>query len=219
VTGSAETLLEAPPTDAAAVFGPNLPRAVAYAELLATVAIERGLLGPREAGRLWTRHLLNATALVDLIPTGATVFDLGSGAGLPGIPLALARPDLCMTLVEPMARRADFLHECAEILGLDVAVVRARAEDASGAPDIVTARALAPLTKLLTMTEPLLGHGGTLLALKGRAAHTEVISAAPTMARLGVVSDVHAIMTGHEQTFVVEVTFPAGGANPRRVEE
>ncbi len=135
-----------------------------------------GVIGPREADRIWDRHILNSLALADLIPVGATVVDVGSGAGLPGIPLAIARPDLSVTLLEPLLRRTTFLEPVVRELGLGdrVRVVRARAEDHHEQYDVVTARALAPLDRLIRWCRPLLKDGGTLLALKGRSAEDEI---------------------------------------------
>jgi 16S rRNA (guanine527-N7)-methyltransferase len=175
---------------AARLFGTALPAAVAYADLLATDGVIRGLIGPREAPRIWERHLLNCAAVGDLIPPGAGVVDVGSGAGLPGIPLALARPDLTVVLVEPMARRTAFLTEAVTMLGLAprVTVVRGRAEEVAGvlAPaDIVTARALAPLDRLARWCLPLVAPGGRLLALKGDNAEDEVAAHRDAVARMG----------------------------------
>jgi 16S rRNA (guanine527-N7)-methyltransferase len=173
------------PPEAAAVFGPALDRAVDYARLLASDGTVRGLIGPREVPRLWDRHLLNSAAIAPLVPAGARVVDVGSGAGLPGIPLALARPDLTVTLLEPLARRVAFLAECVERLGLrQVTVVRGRAEEGPvrrelGGADTVTARALAPLDKLARWCLPLLRPGGRLLAMKGSTAADELAAAGP----------------------------------------
>jgi 16S rRNA (guanine527-N7)-methyltransferase len=173
------------PDGAAAVFGPALDRAVAYARLLATDGTVRGLIGPREVPRLWDRHLLNSAAIAALVPAGARVVDVGSGAGLPGIPLALVRPDLTITLLEPLARRVTFLDECVDRLGLStVTVVRGRAEEGPvrrslGGADVVTARAVAPLEKLAGWCLPLLRPGGLLLAMKGSTAAEELAAAGP----------------------------------------
>lgn len=162
------------------MFGPNLAQAGRYAELLRTEAVRRGLIGPREQDRLWSRHLLNCAALGELIEPSTAVIDVGSGAGLPGVPLALARPDLVITLLEPMARRVAFLQELIDELGLqNVEVVRGRAEDAgvrnSMPPrDVVTARAVAPLDRLARWCLPLLRPGGALLAIKGESAPAEL---------------------------------------------
>jgi 16S rRNA (guanine527-N7)-methyltransferase len=173
------------PPEAAAVFGPAVDRAAEYARLLATDGTVRGLIGPREIPRLWDRHLLNSAAIASLVPAGARVVDVGSGAGLPGIPLALARPDLTVTLLEPLARRVAFLTECVERLRLDtVTVIRGRAEEGPvrrelGGADVVTARAVAPLDKLAGWCLPLLRPGGQLLALKGSSAAEELAAAGP----------------------------------------
>lgn len=158
-----------------------------FADLLAGPGVERGLIGPREVPRLWERHLLNCAVVADpaegLVPEGALTGDIGSGAGLPGLVWAIARPDLRIVLVEPLLRRSTFLEEAVQTLGLSdrVLVWRGRAEDApSTLPpmDVVTARAVAPLSRLLGWTIPLLRSGGHLVALKGGSAETEVTEAA-----------------------------------------
>lgn len=179
-----------PPPAAAAVFGERLDLARRYAGHLAGSGVERGLLGPREAARVWDRHILNCAVVADLLPDGARVVDVGSGAGLPGIPLALARPDLSVVLVEPLARRVDWLCQVVEDLGLAVQVTRGRAEESGvrarweGA-DVVTARAVAPLARLAGWALPLLRPGGTLLALKGATAAEEAGRDAVAVRRLG----------------------------------
>jgi 16S rRNA (guanine527-N7)-methyltransferase len=174
---------------AEALFGDRLDLAAEYAGLLATDGVIRGLIGPREAPRLWDRHLLNCAAVVELIPYGASVVDVGSGAGLPGIVLAVARPDLSVTLIEPLARRVSFLDEAVTALGLDesVTVVRARAEESRERPlaDVVTARAVAPLDRLGGWCLPLAAIGGRLLALKGASAADEVAEHREALTRLG----------------------------------
>src|SRR5918993_2701250 len=175
------------PAAAGQVFGAGLAGAVAYAELLATDGTVRGLIGPREVPRLWDRHLLNSAVIGELVPTGARVVDVGSGAGLPGIPLALARPDIEVVLLEPLARRAVFLTECVRRLALPkVAVVRGRAEEGDvrrrlGGADVVTARAVAPLERLAGWCLPLLRPGGRLLALKGESAAEELAGTGPAL--------------------------------------
>jgi len=157
-----------------------------YVELLATAGVERGLIGPREAPRLWERHILNCLAVAAAIPHNVRVVDLGSGAGLPGLVLAIGRPDLSLTLVEPLERRTIFLTEVVDELGLDrVQVVRGRAEELHGHQlfDIVTARALAPLSRLLGWAMPLVAPGGELLAMKGRSAAEEVLAASEALRR------------------------------------
>jgi 16S rRNA (guanine527-N7)-methyltransferase len=181
--------MTAPPGGADAVFGSAFPRAVRYAELLAGPGVERGLLGPAEAGRIWDRHLLNCAAIAGLVPAGGWVIDVGSGAGLPGIVLALLRPDTRFTLVESLGRRVAFLSECVAELGLaNVAVRRARAEELAGelAADMVTARAVAPLEKLAGLCAALARPGGTVVAVKGSGAEAELARAAPALARLGI---------------------------------
>ena len=173
-TGVAHVAPPAPDV-ATEVFGDRLPLAVRYADLLASWGVERGLIGPREPERLWERHLLNSAALAGSVPDEAVVLDVGSGAGLPGIPVALARPRAHVTLVEPMQRRATFLRDVVAALELDVSVRAERAEDVSRASaDVVVVRAVAPLVRLLPLVLPLLRPTGTLLALKGRSAEVEV---------------------------------------------
>ncbi|WP_143466048.1 16S rRNA (guanine(527)-N(7))-methyltransferase RsmG [Kribbella sp. ALI-6-A] len=158
-----------------------------YAELLATEGTLRGLIGPREVPRLWDRHLLNCAVLERLVPEEATVADIGTGAGLPGIVLALVRPDLQVSLVEPLLRRTTFLEEAVEKLGLDNAeVVRGRAEDLRGTTyDVVTSRAVAPLGKLAGWCLPLLDEGGLMLAMKGESAEDELAGAEGELEALG----------------------------------
>ncbi|MEU4885621.1 16S rRNA (guanine(527)-N(7))-methyltransferase RsmG [Streptomyces xinghaiensis] len=184
---------ELPPAPPAAqtVFGERLPEAVRYAELLADAGVRRGLIGPREVPRLWGRHLLNCAVLSEAVPEGVTVCDVGSGAGLPGIPLALVRPDLRITLLEPLLRRTTFLQEVVELLGLDdVTVVRGRAEEVLGSlppVHVVTARAVAPLDRLAGWGVPLLRPYGEMLALKGDTAEEELKGARAALSKLGVV--------------------------------
>jgi 16S rRNA (guanine527-N7)-methyltransferase len=176
------------PEVARGVFGSRLPVAEAYAALLADAGVVRGLIGPREAPRLWERHLLNCAVLAELIPDGADVADIGSGAGLPGLVLAVVRPDLRLTLVEPLLRRTTFLEEAVDRLGLDnVQVVRARAEELHGKREfsVVTSRAVAPLDRLLDWSMPLVRQGGCLLAMKGSSAAEEIGSASTHLRRHG----------------------------------
>ena len=171
------------------VFSPaRLPLAERYAALLATDGVVRGLIGPREAPRLWERHLLNCAVLGELLPTEASVCDIGSGAGLPGLVLAVARPDLRLTLVEPLLRRTTFLDEVVDQLQLsNVEVVRARADALHGRRrfDVVTSRAVAPLERLLGWSMPLVAPEGALVAMKGSSVHEEITQAAPVLQRLG----------------------------------
>lgn len=144
----------------------------AYAEFLATAGIERGLVGPREGERIWDRHIFNCLPVTSLIPEGSSLFDIGSGAGLPGIVIALARPDLKVTLIEPLERRVEFLNEAVD--GLEIEVIRGRAQDVKSTAHYVTARAVAPLEKLKKMSWHLVKTNGALLAMKGEAAASEM---------------------------------------------
>lgn len=163
----------------------RLSLAARYTELLATEGVVRGLIGPREAPRLWDRHILNSAVLAEAIPASASVCDIGTGAGLPGLVVAIARPDLRVTLVEPLLRRTTFLDEVVAELGLEhVRVVRGRAEDLHGVEtfDVVTSRAVAPLERLLGWSMPLVSPTGALVAMKGRSVHDEIESAADFLA-------------------------------------
>lgn len=171
------------------LFGDRLALAERYVAHLASSGIVRGLIGPREVPRLWSRHVLNCAVVEELLPQGARVADVGSGAGLPGLCLALARPDLRLTLIEPLERRVQWLDEVVADLGLtNVRVLRARAEQAKdevGEVDVVTARAVSALVGLLDITLPLLRGTGELLALKGRSAAQEIDKAQKKLARHG----------------------------------
>jgi 16S rRNA (guanine527-N7)-methyltransferase len=189
------------PTLAGRAFSSDrLALAERYVELLATDGVERGLIGPREAPRLWDRHVLNCLALATAVPDAASLADLGSGAGLPGLVLAIGRPDLAVTLVEPLQRRVTFLQEVVGELGLDdrVRVVRGRAEELHGRErfDVVTARALAPLGRLLGWAMPLVAARGELLAMKGRSAAEEIAAAAPQLRRLRCAPPEVVLLTG-----------------------
>jgi len=184
--------LPAPPEVAHEIFGPRLDLAMRYGERLAGDGVVRGVIGPREVPRLWERHLLNCAVLTDLVPDGARVVDVGSGAGLPGVAMACRRPDLRIDLVESLARRVAFLTEVVTGLGLAeaVRVIHGRAEDRAvrsvvGDATWVTARAVAPLDRLVTWCVPLLRPGGTLLAMKGAQAEAEVEAFRPTLRRRG----------------------------------
>lgn len=158
----------------------------AFAELLATDGVVRGLIGPREVPRLWERHLLNCAVIEQVIPEGATVADVGSGAGLPGLVLAIVRPELSVTLIEPLLRRTTFLSEVVEKLApTNVEVLRARAEEVSGTFDVVVSRAVAPLPKLAGWCLPLCRTGGLMVAMKGSSAEDELDAAKPVLDRLG----------------------------------
>lgn len=145
----------------------------AFAQFLTTAGIERGLIGPREGERIWERHIFNCLPVTQLLPQNASLFDIGSGAGLPGIVIALARPDLKVTLIEPLERRVEFLKEATEGLGIDV--MRGRAQDVKKSADYVTARAVAPLEKLKKISWHMVKTGGALLAMKGESAATEMV--------------------------------------------
>lgn len=171
----------AAPESARHLFGDSLPGAVRYAELLAGDGVAHGHIGPREVPQLWRRHLENCALVTDVVPADAVVLDVGSGAGLPGIPMALRRADLQLVLIEPKQRRCDFLHRCVTELGLAsrVTVVRGRADDAEvrsawAEQQWVTARAVAPLDRLVGWCLPLLAPRGRLLALKGASAAEEI---------------------------------------------
>jgi 16S rRNA (guanine527-N7)-methyltransferase len=185
--------MAAAPEAAAAVFGAGVEAAERYAEFLVTAGVERGLIGPREADRIWDRHILNSAAISELIDDGVRVADVGSGAGLPGIPLAIARPDLTVVLVEPLLRRATFLSEVVAMLGLtSVTVVRGRAEERAVLQehhdfDVVTSRAVAPLDKLTKWSLPLLRPDGVMAALKGDRAEAELDEHQQAMTSLGAV--------------------------------
>ncbi|HEU4361807.1 MAG TPA: 16S rRNA (guanine(527)-N(7))-methyltransferase RsmG [Mycobacterium sp.] len=189
-----------PPEVAGRVFGERLALARRYAEALAGAGVQRGLLGPRETDRLWERHLVNSAAIGELLTEGEKILDLGSGAGLPGVPLAIARPDLRVVLVEPLLRRSEFLREVVAGLGLDVEVVRGRAEepavrDAFGGRDAVVSRAVASLDKLTRWSLPLLRPGGRMLAMKGERAPAEVDELRRVMIGLGA-DDVRVVRCG-----------------------
>ena len=150
----------------------------AYAEFLTTAGIERGLIGPREGERIWERHIFNCLPVTQLLPQGASLFDIGSGAGLPGIVIALARPDLKVTLIEPLERRVEFLNEAVAAIadgGVEIEVIRGRAQDVKKSADFVTARAVAPMEKLKKMCWHMVKTGGSLLAMKGESAANEMV--------------------------------------------
>jgi len=146
---------------------------LAYTQFLITAGIERGLIGPREGERIWERHIFNCLPVTQLLPQGASLFDIGSGAGLPGIVIALARPDLSVTLIEPLERRVEFLKEATA--GTSIEVIRGRAQDVKKSADFVTARAVAPLEKLKKMSWHMVKTGGALLAMKGEGAAAEMV--------------------------------------------
>ena len=205
-----EYLPEVEPLVAAAIFGDNIELARGYAAALVRDGDLLGLLGPRELPRLWTRHILNSAVVAELITEGKTVADIGSGAGLPGIPLAIARPNNHFTLIEPMERRSDWLLEIVDELGLtNVTVLRARAEEVGEVFNIATARAVSALPKLLRLAVPMVRHGGEVLALKGSKAADEVLDAKKLQKKLGI-SGFEIVSTGAkflaEPTVVVRTT-------------
>ncbi|PRY58743.1 16S rRNA m(7)G-527 methyltransferase [Knoellia remsis] len=209
---------------AAAVFGDRMPSAHRFVEILADTGVSHGLIGPREVPRLWERHVLNCAVIEDGFPEGARVIDVGSGAGLPGVALAIARPDLELHLVEPMLRRTDWLTATVSDLGLDnVTVHRGRAEEFAGTLSApwVTARAVARTAKLARWCVPLLTDGGTLVAMKGRSAQEELDADRRDLTKLGLVN---ATLTPHgtdvldEPTMTLDLTFrrKRTPAKPRR---
>lgn len=181
--------VEKEPAVAKEIFGDRIVLARAYAAALAADSDTLGLLGPRELEILWSRHVLNSAVVAELVPDGAKVADVGSGAGLPGIPMAIAQPNAHFTLIEPMERRSDWLKQQVEELGLtNVEVLRARAEEVGSVYDIVTARAVSNLSKLLRMTVDLIREGGELLALKGSKAGEEITEAQKLSKKLKLAS-------------------------------
>jgi 16S rRNA (guanine527-N7)-methyltransferase len=211
--------VEREPDSAVRLFGDRIGLARRYVHALAIDGTVRGLIGPRETSRLWTRHVLNSAAVAELIPRNSTVVDIGSGAGLPGIPLAIVRPDLRVTLLEPLERRARFLVETVDGLGLtNCRVVRGRAEDVvaqCGGADVVTSRAVAPLHRLALWSAPLARDGGMVLAMKGASAHDELRrdSAAVLAAGLAdaAVVEIRAAEPG-DSTYVISARRRAGAS-------
>jgi len=210
------------PAAAPAILGDAAPRMEQYARLLAGAGVERGVLGPNEVPRLWERHLLNSAVIVELVPWSGSgsLVDLGSGAGLPGIVLAMLLPDSEVTLLEPVLRRAAFLEECVAELELGNArVVRARAEQMVGkiAADVVTARAVAPLERLAALALGLLKPGGIVLAVKGAKAAAEISDAEQALSRLGV-REVEVLTAGRGKVdpaaTVVRLRAPIRAAGP-----
>jgi len=196
LTVSRETLL-------AEYFKENKGKADRYATILQTWGIERGLVGPKEGDRIWDRHIANCLPVTTLIPQGVKVVDIGSGAGLPGIVIALARPDLEVTLIEPLQRRVDFLNEVITELDLPMTVMRGKSESIKKSFEVVTARAVAPLPKLLTISWHLVKAGGALLAMKGENAQVEIDS---TEAKKHSITSLHLIeLPNFDLARVIEV--------------
>ena len=191
--------IEDEPSAAQTVFGERIDLARRYVEALATDGVVRGLIGPRESSRLWSRHVLNSAVAGELLSPGQRVVDIGSGAGLPGIPMAISRPDCNFVLVEPLERRTVFLQQVVTELGLiNCRVVRGRADevvDECGDADVVTSRAVAPLERLARWSAPLLRVGGKLLALKGSSAADEIARDGTAVRALGLV-DLEVLSTG-----------------------
>lgn len=196
---------EAESPAAEAIFGPQIGLARGYAQKLANDSDELGLLGPRELDKIWSRHILNSAVVAELIEPGQRVADVGSGAGLPGIPMAIAAPMTQFVLIEPMERRASWLQEVVNELGLgNVEVLRSRAEEApKGDFDVVTARAVAALDKLLKICVPLLRPGGQVIALKGSKAAEEIAAARSLQKKLKI-KDFEIVVCGEK--FLAEPT-------------
>jgi 16S rRNA (guanine527-N7)-methyltransferase len=211
-----------PSAEAIAEFGDSLAKAQRFVELLATDGVTRGLIGPRETSRLWDRHLLNCALVAELVPERGELVDIGSGAGLPGIVLAMLRPRLHVVLLEPLLRRSVFLEECVSALDLpNATVLRARAEEKAASrisADVATARAVAPLDRLVGWAAGLLRPGGQLLAIKGQSAAAELEAAGPVLSGLGVRS-AEVLQAGHGRvvsaTTIVRVVMGGHGREER----
>ena len=214
--------LPLPTAEAIAEFGDSLAKAQRYVELLATDGVTRGLIGPRETARLWDRHLLNCALVAELVPDEGELVDIGSGAGLPGVVLAMLRPRLHVVLLEPLLRRSVFLEECVSALDLpNATVLRARAEEKAASKisaDVATARAVAPLDRLVGWAAGLLRPGGELLAIKGQSAAAELEAAGPVLSALGVRS-AEVLQAGHGRvvsaTTIVRVVMGGHGREER----
>ncbi len=210
------------PETAEQIFGDRLDVAVGYHDWLSDVAVARGLIGPREADKLWSRHILNCAVISSLFASGERVVDIGSGAGLPGIPVAIARPDLDVVLVEPLLRRTTFLAEVVKALGMgNVTVVRGRAEEPSvvaefGDADAVTSRAVAPLDRLVRWSSPLIRSGGRLVAMKGSTALNEIEEHRAACEAAGVVD--LSVATAGEDLLIEPTTVVVGRRSARRRE-
>lgn len=211
------------PEGLATAFGPGAETIQQYVDILISRGVDHGLLGPREAARIWQRHILNCASIAPAFGAGQTVADIGSGAGLPGVVLAVARPDLHVTLIEPLLRRSTFLRSVVDELGLEVEVRRARAEDLIGHEqyDAVTARAVAPLARLSRWGLPLVRKGGYLVAMKGSSLESEIADAASTLREFhaGAVLIESYTVAGLDQPTVVvriESSGATGGKKNRR---
>lgn len=207
---------EAEPEAAEAIFGSRVDLARGYARMLANDSDELGLLGPRELDKIWSRHILNSAVVAELVSAGELVADVGSGAGLPGIPMAIAAPKSHFVLIEPMDRRASWLQGVVQELGLEnIEVIRARAEELDGGQfNVVTARAVAALNKLLRLCVPLLKPGGRVIALKGSKA-AEEIEAAKTLQKKLKIQGFEIVSCGEEflsePTSVVQTRLDSSG--------
>ncbi|AZA14737.1 16S rRNA (guanine(527)-N(7))-methyltransferase RsmG [Corynebacterium choanae] len=212
-----------PPAYAATLFGDNLDKAIGYHELLATAGYERGFIGPREVPRLWDRHILNCAIVAEILHPDEHLVDVGSGAGLPGIPLAIARPDLQVDLVESLLKRSVFLTEVVDTLQLDnVRVIRGRAEDPEvidtvGGADVATSRAVAPLATLVGYCMPLIHATGRIDALKGETAAAEISRDSAAITRLG--GNTPTILRCGEHTIAEPATVVRITKNPRRTKK
>lgn len=210
--------LTAPPSLAEEIFGEEMGGALGYARLLATTGVDHGLIGPREVPRLWERHILNCAVLEEVLPPEAVVGDIGSGAGLPGLAVAIARPDVEVHLIEPLARRTVWLEGAIAELDLaNVSVHRGRAESFAGelSCDVVTARAVARLERLAEWAGPLLKPGGELIALKGSSADQELEDDLDAIRRAGGVEPrIEVLGAGRLEvpTTIVRIRFPSGAS-------
>lgn len=202
---------EQPTDEVREFFGLSFGQMEAFAHMLEEEGELRGLIGPRELPRLWSRHLVNSAAVLDFIPPKSQVLDVGSGAGFPGVVVAICRPELDVHLVEPMLRRVEWLEDVVDELGLDnVTIHQARSEDlhGKGKADVVTSRAVANMSKLVRMTSKLIAPGGRLLALKGRRAALEIEEARYELKRHHLKADVHEVpsIMEDDSTYVVVAT-------------
>ena len=202
---------EAPTDEVRRFFGPAFADIAEFARMLEEEGELRGLLGPRDMERIWSRHLVNSAAVLDFLPRRGQVLDIGSGAGLPGIIIAVCRPDLDVHLAEPMTRRCEWLADVVDALGLDNTTIhQARAEElrGKGKADVVTARAVANMAKLVRMTSKLIAPGGALVALKGRRVPIEIEEAASELKRHHLMAQIHEVpsVMEDESTYIVKCT-------------